>query len=63
MTMICKHCGLSKDEHHQFEPKMPDGCICDPNAWFGEDVPPVCNQFVGDTDDCENCPHEKACHK
>lgn len=69
MTIVCKHCSLPAEDHHDFEPQMPDGCICDPFAWFGA-VNDICGNYVDQdpadlalTDECVTCSHEKGCHK
>ena len=70
IQLKCKHCGLTRSEHHEFEPAMPNECRCEPSTWEGgkgDVVPPVCAAFVGpatgDPDDtCERCNHDRACH-
>lgn len=62
MQIVCKHCGLGKEEHHEFVLAMPDGCQCDPYEWCGR-VYEVCESFVGDGETCERCEHDMSCHK
>lgn len=62
--IICKHCGLPEDAHHEFEAKMPDGCLCNPGEWVG-DRTPICDKFEGDDahgSRCTNCEHDRECH-
>lgn len=61
MTIVCKHCGLPQEDHHEFDPQMPDGCVCDPFAWFGT-IDPVCGNYIGEDGECAVCAHEKGCH-
>ncbi len=45
--------------------QIPEGCVCDPDLWLVEDVPPVCEKFKKGAwfeTECVNCPHEKGCH-
>jgi hypothetical protein len=60
--MICRICGKKKEDHHEFEPLMPKGCVCDPRTWGGE-VNKICDQFVGDKQhECKVCEHNYECH-
>lgn len=66
MTILCKHCRLPEEEHCEFEPDMPKGCVCDYSDWGGA-VTPVCPEFkqwekYADEDICENCQHPEECH-
>ena len=59
----CKHCGKHREDHHDFEPEMPPGCVCDPGTWDGGSARPACERFEGDADQyCETCEHDAACH-
>lgn len=64
--VVCKHCDGTPEAHHDFEPKMPPGCVCDPFEWlaFGEDLmTPPCDSFEGEAGDtCFTCDHDRACH-
>ena len=66
-TDICKVCGKSEKEHHDFEPwEIPEGCICDPRDWRNGTVPAICECFVGDPEGeefCERCEHDVQCHR
>jgi hypothetical protein len=62
MLKVCKHCGLPEEDHHDYEPSMPDGCVCDPNEW-GDNVPAPCAEYLGDGQQhCKRCDHDRACH-
>lgn len=62
----CQHCGLSEDEHHQWEPyEAPGGCVCDPRDWGNpRKIPPVCADLTQDLLDKSRCmcEHEVECH-
>ena len=58
---VCAICGESEDAHHEFQPKMPEGCKCNPGEW--DEYVPVCDVFSGDGRRCDRCEHDKACHK
>lgn len=64
--MKCKHCGLDESEHcpgfELFD--IPDGCVCDPMTWWPNDIPLVCENFVGEDTGryCERCEHDYDCH-
>lgn len=61
-AILCSECGRPADEHHEFVPRMPDGCQCDAGTW-GDTVAPVCDQFTGDPHEyCKTCEHDFACH-
>ncbi len=65
MTLLCKHCALPAEDHHEFEAQMPDGCVCSPGDWYDE-VTPICGTFFAnekEPDICATCEHERACHK
>lgn len=63
MRKVCKHCGLPEEDHHDYEPAMPDGCVCNPGEW-GVNVPDPCHEYQGDGEQyCKRCQHDKACHK
>ena len=60
---ICKHCGGTEEAHHDYEPSMPEGCICDPRDW-GDVVNDVCPAYRSGIDEyCSQCQHDEACHK
>ena len=67
----CKVCGLTADEHHNFEPDYesakPKGCICNPWEFSNPaKLPVICENFSPFEDDaelCKNCEHERGCHK
>ena len=67
----CKVCGLTADEHHNFEPDYesakPKGCICNPREFSNPaKLPAICGNFSPFEDDaelCKNCEHERGCHK
>ena len=62
MRKLCKHCGLSEDEHHEYEAVMPVGCVCDPGEW-GDNVTDICAEYDGDgTTVCTTCEHDMECH-
>jgi hypothetical protein len=63
--MICKHCGLPEDQHHDFERKMPKGCCCDPYEWATDrPVSSICSKYVGNgKGPCKNCEHSPGCHE
>ena len=62
MKILCRHCGLREDEHHEFEALMPAGCQCAPGEWLDE-VWQVCDQYLGDgIKYCLRCEHDPACH-
>jgi hypothetical protein len=66
MKILCKHCGREEHEHHEFEPKMPDGCVCDPGEWLYS-VSEICDHFdpydSKESEICIHCEHERGCHK
>ena len=65
MLKVCKHCGLPPEDHHDFERKMPERCVCPPDDW-GNDVKDICNIFLdSDTEPgrCKFCEHDRDCHK
>lgn len=39
---------------------MPAGCQCDPGEW--DEPGPICEQFSGDRQCCEQCEHNRECH-
>ena len=61
---ICKHCGKTEDEHHEFRAlTMPAGCVCDPGTWDAEKITPICTAYVGTGSSyCATCEHESGCH-
>ena len=60
---VCKHCGGTEEAHHDYEPSMPEGCVCDPGGW-GDVVTDVCAKYLGDgMSYCAKCEHDKDCHK
>jgi len=62
----CKHCGEYESEHCPgFAPRtVPPGCQCDPNEWDVDEIPPPCEEYVGDwTQNCKRCEHDEACHR
>ena len=59
---VCKHCGGAEEAHHDYEPSMPDGCVCPPGEW-GRTVTDVCREYIGSGSDCERCQHDEECHK
>lgn len=64
--MKCKHCGLTEDKHHLFEPMtFPSGCVCDPMDWDHlADIPAPCERFDGGGIKwCRRCEHDEACHR
>ena len=66
MTLLCRYCGKTEDEHcFTFVPVMPDGCQCDYGSWRGAaNIRPACAQYVGNGEQyCATCEHDKACHK
>lgn len=60
----CIHCGRPESDHCYFvSAKVPAGCKCDYRSW-DETPGPICASYVGDgTTNCENCEHNKECHK
>lgn len=64
MTAIkCKVCGEPESAHHDFEPKMPEWCVCDYGVW-GDHVSDVCADYQGDGNQyCRKCEHDRECHK
>ena len=63
MRKVCAHCGLPEDQHHDYEPSLPAGCVCASGEW-GEDVPEACDKYDGNgTTYCARCEHDEACHK
>lgn len=62
--VVCRHCGLPRDEHCEFEDLLiPKGCVCDVGTWLPSDISPICQNYVGDGEQyCENCEHEANCH-
>jgi hypothetical protein len=64
IRIVCVHCGLPEDEHHEFESAMPKNCQCMPGEWVRY-VLPICEQFIsnGERDPiCKRCEHDEACH-
>lgn len=60
---ICRYCGLHEEQHHDFEPSMPEGCVCYPGEWEDE-VPDPCSEYQGDGKQrCLVCEHDFACHR
>lgn len=64
MRKVCIRCGLPEDQHHDYEPSMPDGCVCAPGEW-GDDVQEVCDKYVATSGGayCARCEHDEVCHK
>jgi len=67
-TALPCSCGWEKAEKLAMEivypPKRIAGCVCDVRTWGMEDIPLVCNQYVGDgICSCETCKHDKECHQ
>jgi hypothetical protein len=68
MNVLCRHCGLSEEKHHRFQPEVewPKGCVCPPGEWdlaFLGEVPPICERYVGNGFvSCETCEHYVGCH-
>jgi len=63
-TESCVHCGLTAEDHHDFEAiQRPAGCVCDDtDSWLGP-VPPICAALKPDGDSrCLTCEHDVACH-
>lgn len=66
----CAICGRPENEHHEFERKVPPGCVCAPHEWDGE-IDPPCDDYIplgGPATSyqppiCERCSHDKACHR
>lgn len=64
----CKHCGELFSEHcigyEQID--VPEGCQCDPESW-DEAIPPICDHYTDDGPGkkgiCDNCDHDRECHK
>lgn len=61
LKILCKHCGEPEAAHHDYVPKLPDGCVCKPGEWGGW-VKEICDAYSGDGN-CPTCEHDKACHK
>lgn len=63
MTEVCKRCGRTADEHHEFVALVrPLGCICDVNTW-DQSIPEACGSFRGATGHyCLTCEHDQECH-
>lgn len=62
-SKMCKHCGGAEEDHHDYEPSMPDGCVCSPGEW-GDVVTDPCEEYQGNGSEyCLRCEHDKACHK
>lgn len=60
---ICAICGRYEEDHHDFEPSMPEGCQCDPGEW-GSMVPDPCAEFHGkEGQHCSRCEHDAHCHR
>jgi hypothetical protein len=65
---VCKHCGDIEEAHHDYEPTMPDDCVCRPDEW-GEIITDVCHEYQEQTGPfsekgrCAKCEHDEACHK
>jgi hypothetical protein len=63
MSVKCRACGREEVEHHDFEPEMPDGCVCDQGTWGDEIVKAPCAAYRGMTEAyCSDCEHDEACH-
>ena len=59
---LCRACGLEEADHHDFDPAVPDGCVCDPGEYVGA-LPAICATFVGTTgQNCATCEHDEECH-
>lgn len=60
---VCRICGISEDEHHDFSGKeMPADCNCDPMEWDDDNIGPICEQYAGVGRNCTRCEHGKTCH-
>jgi len=63
---ICQTCRRPEDEHCVFIPlAVPSGCMCDVFEW-GDRITDVCEDFLhteAGAGRCENCEHDRACHK
>ena len=60
---VCKHCGGTKEAHHDYEPSMPEGCECNPGEW-GDTVNDICAEYQGNgITVCAKCEHDEECHK
>ena len=64
--IVCKHCDGTPEAHHDFEPKMPPGCVCQPVEWLSlidGSIKMPCERFVPSADEtCARCEHDKGCH-
>ena len=62
--IVCACCGKADYEHHEFKPVvMPAGCLCSVTDWRDkQNIPPVCNNYVGTGGYCKTCEHDKKCH-
>lgn len=66
---VCKLCGGTEEEHCIFDPiEFPDDCVCDVMTWLIaelKEIPPICDHYISepDTGECDNCYHQKECHK
>lgn len=60
--IVCVRCGRPEDEHCEFEPAMPPGCLC-PHGEWGNYVTDVCDGFEGPGPRCERCEHDPECHR
>ena len=67
--LICKYCDGTPEAHHDFEPKMPPGCVCSPVEWMSlldGTIPMPCGKFTShyEVPDgvCGTCEHDRACH-
>ena len=65
MKILCRTCGLPEEDHHDFDPKMPDGCVCPAGEWGPENVPDVCGIYMPPPkgERCSTCEHDKECHQ
>jgi hypothetical protein len=66
---ICRECGKTERDHHEFDPMMPDPrCMCDPRDWFDDGITRICPEFTPRDEDqeqdgrCKVCEHVEACH-
>ena len=59
----CAVCGREKVEHHEYNPSMPPGCVCEPGEWDDE-VPSPCDEYCASDigNHCLTCEHDKECH-
>jgi len=62
-TIMRKTCNLNKNNKKIEDPKIPDGCCCDIDAWGCiSNIKPICNNFEDDEGICKNCEHDIGCH-